>query len=134
MSGLNPGLWRDLIGVPFRANGRGPDAYDCYGLLLEIYRRRGILVTNWQTPAADMEMERLVTRALGLEWRRVDTPIPGCALLFRDVGLARHIGVHLEGDRFIHCSARLGQAAVERLAATRSFLPLLGAYVPVGML
>ncbi|MCB5411323.1 C40 family peptidase [Pseudogemmobacter faecipullorum] len=29
--------WAQYIGIPFRDGGRGPDAYDCWGLLRRIY-------------------------------------------------------------------------------------------------
>jgi cell wall-associated NlpC family hydrolase len=32
----------DLMDKPFKNGGRGPDEYDCYGLVREIYRRIGI--------------------------------------------------------------------------------------------
>ena len=32
----------DLIGKPYKENGRGPDGYDCYGLILTVCHRLGI--------------------------------------------------------------------------------------------
>ena len=34
--------YEDLLGKKFKYNGRGPDEYDCYGLVKEIYNRLGI--------------------------------------------------------------------------------------------
>jgi cell wall-associated NlpC family hydrolase len=31
----------DLIGKPYLLGARGPDAYDCWGLCIEVYRRGG---------------------------------------------------------------------------------------------
>ena len=39
----------DLVGKPFLHCGRGPDAYDCFGLVLEVLRRVGIA---WDWPLA----------------------------------------------------------------------------------
>ena len=39
----------DLVGKPFLHCGRGPDAYDCFGLVLEVLRRVGI---DWDWPLA----------------------------------------------------------------------------------
>jgi len=33
---------QDLIGKPYQRGARGPDAYDCWGLCVEVYRRGGI--------------------------------------------------------------------------------------------
>jgi len=35
-------MFDDLIGKPYKENGRGPDGYDCYGLVEEISHRLGI--------------------------------------------------------------------------------------------
>lgn len=129
MSALPADLWVDLIGRPFLSGGRGPDAFDCYGLLIEVFRRRGRDVMPHNTPG-DGELADFVLATVGAEWHRIPEPTPGCGLLFRDRGAARHVGIYLGQDRFIHSNSRLGQVAVERLAAVRSFLPMLGAYEP----
>ena len=35
-------IFDDLIGKPYKENGRGPDGYDCYGLVEIVSRRLGI--------------------------------------------------------------------------------------------
>jgi cell wall-associated NlpC family hydrolase len=130
MSRLDPALWRDLVGLPFRSGARGPDAYDCYGLVLEIHRRQGLALDRAETPQDDDEMERRIQAAIGVTWLPGEM-VPGATLLFRDQGLARHVGILLGEDRFIHAASRLGQVAVERLDAVRSFLPLIGAFKPL---
>jgi len=35
-------MFDDLIGKPYKENGRGPDGYDCYGLVLTVCHRLGI--------------------------------------------------------------------------------------------
>jgi len=32
----------DLIGKPYKEDGRGPDGYDCYGVCMEVCKRAGI--------------------------------------------------------------------------------------------
>ena len=41
----------DLVGKPFAHCGRGPDAYDCFGITQEVFRRLGIAL-EW--PPADL--------------------------------------------------------------------------------
>jgi len=41
----------DLIGLPFQYGGRGPAAYDCFGLTQEVLRRYGIEL-NWGSQLA----------------------------------------------------------------------------------
>jgi cell wall-associated NlpC family hydrolase len=36
----------DLLNKPYKLNGRGPDSYDCWGLVMEVYRRLGITLLD----------------------------------------------------------------------------------------
>jgi len=127
---LHPSLWVDLVGLPFRSGGRGPDAYDCYGVLLKVFARRGIGRPPLDTTVDDSEIARMVALALGTHWSRIEAPEPGCALLFRDRGVVRHVGIYIGSDRFLHATEAKRQVLVERLSAVRSYLPLLGAFQP----
>lgn len=39
--------YKDLVGKAYRNGGRGNDAYDCWGLVIEIYRRQGITLNDY---------------------------------------------------------------------------------------
>lgn len=126
MEPLDPVLWRDLIGKPFAHRGRGPDSYDCFGLLLEVYRRRGIIILDSSYGDTLTQRSTEIVRRL-VSWRR-STIYPGVALLFREGGVAGHVGVAIDDDRFIHASERTGQVVVGFLS--RGWLePLIGSYV-----
>jgi hypothetical protein len=101
-------LLLDLPGKPYRRGARGPDAFSCWGLVLEVRRRLGM-------PAPpDIAEEALTpdeTRALfrGLRpagWRQVD-PALGAIVLAPD---ASHSGV-LVAHRVLHVQARAGVVA-----------------------
>lgn len=34
--------YKDLLGKPFRWGARGPDAFDCWGLVMAVFRRAGV--------------------------------------------------------------------------------------------
>lgn len=128
MRAFDETLWRDLIGLPFEDRARGPDAYDCFGLLLEIYRRRGLMIAD-----ADYGVVRADRAARLLErmtaWRPC-AHAPGVALLFRDEGVPGHVGIALDDDRFIHAAQSLGQVGIGFLSRGWR-LRLLGAYEPI---
>jgi len=95
----------DLIGVPFTPRGRGPDSYDCWGLAMEVYRRRGIELPEFAY-GEDLELtvlDGLITgnKHLILE---LDKPEPWCLIGFSVIPrYEHHIGVSLpDGRRFIH--------------------------------
>lgn len=38
----------DFVGLPYREGARGPDAYDCYGLVAAVFRAlRGVSLPDW---------------------------------------------------------------------------------------
>jgi cell wall-associated NlpC family hydrolase len=125
VSELDPALWRDLIGKPFRDRARGPDAYDCFGLFLEINRRRGIIILDddYSQDKADRDF-RLVRRLTA--WKPCAIG-PGAGLLFRESGIAGHVGVAIDEDRFLHAAEDAGQVCLAYLARGWKRL-LIGAY------
>lgn len=94
-------LWIDLLGKPWRKDARGPEAYDCVGLLLEIERRLG-----YPVPAYASEVRELAT---AMEcWEPVSEPVPGDAILIRSVDPRWHIGVVSGGGWMIHALQGVG--------------------------
>lgn len=101
-------LLRDLTGQPYRRGARGPDAFDCWGLVLEVRRR---LARPLPPDIASLELTRTEIRALFHAtrpdgWRRVE-PMLGAIVLAED---AAHAGV-LVGMRVLHTQARAGVVA-----------------------
>jgi cell wall-associated NlpC family hydrolase len=124
---LDPALWCDLIGKPFVDGARGPEHYDCFGLLLEVYRRRGIVILDHSY--SDDPAERAARLLRGLtSWTPCEIR-PGVGLLFREKGIAGHVGVALDEDRFIHAAHYIGQVGIGFLSRGWRSL-LIGAYEP----
>jgi cell wall-associated NlpC family hydrolase len=101
MKTLPYALWADLLGKPFIEGARGPDAYDCVGLLLEIERRLGRAVPEWGSHA----------RELGLalaSWEPVTDPQPGDGILIRSDDPPWHIAVVCGADLMIHAHPSCG--------------------------
>jgi hypothetical protein len=90
----------DLIGKAHQRGGRGPDAFDCWGVVLVLAERSGIVVPpDW----ASRDMTRSEQRALmaGEAMRRTDR-LPGPvdrAIAYSES--AAHVGFVL-GRRIIH--------------------------------
>lgn len=101
----------DLIGKPYKIGARGPDAYDCAGLVVELLRRRNIHLGIPDTPTTGDAQLLVMTRILRTRWVDVEQPYRGCVVLF-DGG---HVGVMLDLYRFIHCAADVGQVCIERI-------------------
>jgi cell wall-associated NlpC family hydrolase len=102
----------DLIGVQFAYGGRGPDTYDCYGLVMELHRRCGVELPDFKSPTVLAEIESLLA-ANKYQWRQVASkpkddliPMsafqPGRVLEIRMNMHACHVGFIHRPRRFLH--------------------------------
>ncbi|WP_028449702.1 C40 family peptidase [Chitinibacter tainanensis] len=117
----------DLIGVPFEYKGRGPDTFDCYGLLRELYRRQGHDIPDYISPTDGARISALFANQLVL-WREVE-PEPGAAVLIRVPG-NMHCGMLIDRHRFIHTWEGAGGVCIEEIDDWKS--RVLGYYRYVG--
>lgn len=98
----------DLMSARYQEGGRGPDTYDCFGLFAELCRRSGLEIPDHPTPADLQQRQSDIMVEAAAQWDRLDTPEPGCAVVLRIGPWMSHIGMVLEGGRFIHASKRAG--------------------------
>ena len=97
----------DLLGKPYRDHGRGPDAYDCYGLAIEVERRLGKTLRDVAYDWNDPQLCRAYAPTLGV--RRIQSFGRG-ALVEIVEGGRLHIGVCLDRQNFIHATRNRGVA------------------------
>ncbi len=100
----------DLIGVPFKLGARLPGpAVDCYGLVMEVCRRRGIMLPDPFTSHVRVMQAKdwILTRLTG--WRRVEQPAAGVVVeLVPGAGVPAHVGVLLDARRVLHADPQAG--------------------------
>lgn len=102
---------QDLMAARYEEGGRGPEAYDCFGLFAELCRRRGMPIPDHPTPADLAQRQSDIRIEAAAAWQELNFPEPGCAVLMRIGPWVSHIGMVLDGrDRFIHASRRCGIA------------------------
>jgi cell wall-associated NlpC family hydrolase len=110
------------IGLQWSAGARGPDAFDCWGLLRHVQAQHfGKIVpdvTEFGAVVRDMYDERMNSR----EWEIADQPFHGAGVLMRG-GDDPHVGVFLdlEGGGVLHSMERVGV-----IWSPRATLRLLG--------
>jgi cell wall-associated NlpC family hydrolase len=98
----------DLVGRPYRRGARGPDAFDCWGLVLEMRRRLGLPLPP---DFASHDLSRFEAHALfhasrPTGWRR--GPLTTGVIVIAEG--AGHSGVYLAA-RIVHAQARTGVVA-----------------------
>jgi hypothetical protein len=101
----------DLIGKPYKKDGRGPNFYDCWGLCMEVACRAGYKLPDYDDPFNCSDRKELIELQKQSKFRRLGIPEPWSLVLFRiidDKGDEKwHIGVILEDcKRFIHITAK----------------------------
>jgi murein DD-endopeptidase len=107
----------DLLGKEFKYGGRGPDAYDCYGLMIETRKRAGLFMPNHYLSFEDLPARHeAIMEGAGSYFKELPAPQPFCLVTFRiHPRFTTHIGMVLEDCvRFIHISRKMG-VGVERL-------------------
>ena len=101
---------RDLIGIPYATHGRGRGGMDCYGVLIEFYRRAGLDfpdVFYCSTVEEGLASKISDTVKHGFDVERIDYPEYGCVVEISLHGES-HAGVYLGGGSFIHATRNMG--------------------------
>lgn len=117
----------DYIGIPFEYGGRGPDKFDCYGLIKEILSFEGIQIPDYASPSEGAKIIALFQEGIAL-WEECGLQ-KGAVLVFRVPGNL-HVGYYLGGNRFIHTWEGSHGVVIERLSDWKRRLQ--GAYKYVG--
>ena len=123
---LSHQLYGDLIGAPFAKDGRGPAAYDCLGLGIEIMRRRGFTLPAYISDQAELHRQLASGGEMLAGMQRVLQPEGGEVALFS--GAPCHIGIMINPWHMIHIEAGTS-CVVERVASPLWRRRLRGYYV-----
>lgn len=114
VSTVNPDLYLDLIGTPYRIGGRGPKEFDCYGLVSELYRRlHEVELPDFRSPQGFDAMHDL-GQMQSKVWTLCEAH-PGAVALIRIGRYISHVGMLLGNHRMIHCWQGSRGVVVERL-------------------
>jgi len=100
----------DYVGVPYRVNGRDRNGWDCWGLVLAVYRDQlGLELPDWRRGepfglAAQVRAFRQAFRdAQGLALE-LEAPAPFAIVLVAREPAPHHVGV-VAGAGVLHCAA-----------------------------
>jgi NlpC/P60 family len=105
----------DLIGKPFLYGGRGPLEYDCYGLCIEVLKRRGTALPDFGSSPSATWIHRMIGEKKEL-FVALKKPEAWCLITFWiRPGYTTHIGVVLEdAASFMHILQK-ERTVIERL-------------------
>lgn len=107
----------DYLGKKWASGGRGPDKFDCWGILMDIYKKQlGVDIESY--PGVEScgfkETAKMFNNGMnGSKWVEINKPKDICA-----VGLSRnkrihHVGVYadVDGGKIVHIQKGGGCAA-----------------------
>ncbi|KFF50451.1 hypothetical protein GY26_01815 [Gammaproteobacteria bacterium MFB021] len=94
----------EYIGLPYRVEGRGPDAYDCWGLVRLVYAERlGIALPSHVGYDATLSAHTASLIEQGRPgWRAVADPEPYDVVLLNVAGVPNHIGLVVAPGWMLH--------------------------------
>jgi len=119
--------YADLIGKPFQRGGRGPNEYDCYGLVREMNRRAGIIIPDFLDPGTLEKIEHLIEHN-SKAWKKVPMGTVGSTVTMRLRGIGSHVVYMVSRDRFLH-AIEGSNVVVERASVAPFNNAKIGAYV-----
>ena len=132
MRRLDTLLFLDLVGSPYVADARGPAAFDCLGLAIEMQRRLGRTVPEFVSREEELHRQ-LAEGGFLAGCSRLERAEAGCVALFKMPRLDRergmhHLGTMLDPFRMLHTSAQTGGAVIESILGPLWQLRCMGFY------
>jgi len=112
--------FEDLIGVKFIPYGKDPEiGLDCLGLLIEVYKRFGVIVPDFDVNFKDYKLVDSLINSEKIKsyWLEIEEPEIPCAVVFRNScdKFITHLGMCIDKNKFIHCRYDVGSVVVEKL-------------------
>lgn len=132
--------FKDLLDKKYKLGGRGPDYYDCYGLIKEMYHRYGKEVPEYHSDANFAAVAQKIEKEKG-SWHKITKEEatrtiknafgeiyikPHCLIVLRMGRYGSHVGFILNELQFIHCWDRADSVIIERIDYWKQ--NILGAY------
>lgn len=98
----------EYVGKAHQHGGRGPEVFDCWGLLKWIYMHRyGIALPDLPGISSKqaIAISKQINKSVEEEWFPVEKPFDGCAVALAQVRSYHHVGIWIDADggKVLHC-------------------------------
>lgn len=107
-------LYADLLGKPFEENGRGPAAFDCVGIALEMAKRLGKQFPAYLSTEVELHSVLAPGGATLADCPQIAQPAPGCLVLLRISPTEHHVAFMVDEYRMIHTMKGIN-CSIERI-------------------
>jgi hypothetical protein len=102
MNSIPPRLYADLIGKPYALSARGPEAYDCLGLAMEMGKRLGLIVPRFLSCEGELHRQLAAGGEMLASLRAAESPEAGCVALMENTPSEHHLGIMLDRWWMLH--------------------------------
>lgn len=101
--------WAKYVGKEFSERGRGPDSYDCWGMVQLIYRQeKAVELPSYLEHYDSTEDREIIGQTIFRErqehWSEVRKPQMFDAVLLRMRGVPMHVGIVTKPGYMVHCA------------------------------
>ena len=106
------------LGKPWRAGAYGPDAFDCWALLVDIYQKQlGIsLPLHSNVDRNPLDMACMASHDIATEWHEVSEPVDWCGVGLSNVpGRVTHVGVYIGKANMVLHTQKVSGCIIEPL-------------------
>ena len=126
-------MFNDLLGIPFIDGGRSKDnGFDCWGLVMEVYRRFGIFLHDYKIGCMEASKINNEIESSKEFWKRIgrNELVSPCLVVIKfNSEYCNHTGVYVGNGKFIHTRAKVG-VNIDRIDNPAWRLLIEGFYVP----
>jgi hypothetical protein len=109
---MDVSIYSGLVGKPFAEDGRGPRAWNCGELVLEVFKRAGITVARPEYDGSVFDTEhRLFELGEFPDWTLADQPyqeLDVIVLRNERFNAGVHCGLFVPPDRILHAIEEVG--------------------------
>ena len=112
---FKPVIYEDLLGKQFEYGARGPDKFDCWGLVMEMLKRDGVYPEDYGWHNEASKIQSMMLAAEQKDWQQCPFQ-PRALVLFKIGRFVRHVGYIVSFTQFIHCWENTNEVVVENLS------------------
>ena len=121
----------DLVGKPFFDGGRGPGAFDCWGLTMQAMRLYGYELPECPISAFDSVLIDIEITIQKRQWKELPAPVAGCVAVMRFgcSDYVNHVATCIGDGLMLHTREKTG-SVVERIDKPVFKSLIQGFYLP----
>lgn len=102
---------KDLLGISYKQHGRDKQGFDCYGLVIFLYKRLGrVLPDFWYEKMSNSAFKEVGEKSVDSVvkmFEEINSPeYSDLVMFFDNKGRSLHIGMCLNKEMFIHCDVK----------------------------